>query len=39
MKPLGVVVSPYLAAFLAATRHDFARPVVPATIDPNYVRS
>ena len=32
-------VSPYLAAFLAATRRYLARPGVPPTVDPNPVRS
>jgi hypothetical protein len=40
MKPLAShVVSPRIAAFLAATRRHFARPAVAATVDPRPVRS
>jgi hypothetical protein len=40
MKPLASrAVSPYIAAFLAAPRRYFARPVIPATVDPRPVRS
>jgi hypothetical protein len=40
MKPLAPRgVSPDVAAFLAATRRYFARPLVPATVDPRPVRS
>jgi hypothetical protein len=40
MKPLeSRGVSPYVAAFLAATRCYFARVVAPAAVDPKPVRS